>query len=423
MNITNYKVADLRPYDKNPRINDDAVELVANSIREFGFKQPIVIDKNRVIIAGHTRWKAAKKLGLNEVPCILADDLTPAQVKAYRLADNKVAEASEWDEELLAGELDDLSLDFDMSGLGFDTEEMPAEDLVDDNYEPDVPGDPMTRTGQIWALGQHRLMVGDSTSADDVETLCDSEMMDLCVTDPPYNVDYTGKTSKALKIENDQMTPDQFLDFLTDAFENMEHSLRAGGAFYVWHASRAHMQFEQALNNVGLEVREQLIWNKNALVLGRQDYQWKHEPCLYGWKGGAPHYFINTRTLTSVLEPEGGVSGPRQTEERRSQAALIYGAVELSGGDRNRREETGKERPASYNEADPAHWQAGAEQLRVRRQGTGPFRGLRFYADRLRAAKQAMLHDGIRSAVCGRNYRPVGTANRRKGGAFEWLMA
>lgn len=306
MNITNYKVADLRPYDKNPRINDDAVELVANSIREFGFKQPIVIDKNRVIIAGHTRWKAAKKLGLNEVPCILADDLTPAQVKAYRLADNKVAEASEWDEELLAGELDDLSLDFDMSGLGFDTEEMPAEDLVDDNYEPDVPGDPMTRTGQIWALGQHRLMVGDSTSADDVETLCDSEMMDLCVTDPPYNVDYTGKTSKALKIENDQMTPDQFLDFLTDAFENMEHSLRAGGAFYVWHASRAHMQFEQALNNVGLEVREQLIWNKNALVLGRQDYQWKHEPCLYGWKGGAPHYFINTRTLTTVLEPEGG---------------------------------------------------------------------------------------------------------------------
>lgn len=304
MNIKYMTPGELVPYDKNPRINDDAVDLVANSIQEFGFKQPIVADKDNVIIAGHTRWKAAKKLGLKQVPVIMADDLTPAQVKAYRLADNKVAEASEWDMDLLADELDDLSLDFDMSSFGFEPEDVPVEDVEEDNYEPDIPEEPFTKSGQIWQLGQHRLMVGDSTSANDVDKLCDGEMMDLCVTDPPYNVNISN--TKGMTIDNDNMDPDSFLEFLSDAFLNMAHSLRAGGAFYVWYATRRHMQFEQALNNAGLEVKEQLIWNKSALVLGRQDYQWKHEPCLYGWKDGAPHYFINTRTLTTVLAPEGG---------------------------------------------------------------------------------------------------------------------
>ena len=306
MNITNYRVAELHPYDKNPRINADAVELVANSIREFGFKQPIVIDKNKVIIAGHTRWKAAKQLGLDEVPCIMASDLTPAQVKAYRLADNKVAEAAEWDFDLLGEELDDLADDFDMSLFGFDEEEdLDTEEVVDDNYEPDIPGEAMTKRGQIWQLGSHRLMIGDSTSAKDVEALCDGDLMDLVVTDPPYNVAI--ENSQGMTIENDDMDSEQFQDFLTQAFSNMKDHLKAGGAFYIWYASRTHMDFEQALRNVGLEVREQLIWNKNALVLGRQDYQWKHEPCLYGWKDGASHYFINNRALTTVLEEtEGG---------------------------------------------------------------------------------------------------------------------
>ena len=301
MKIENIKTAELVPYDKNPRINDNAVDLVANSIREFGFKQPIVIDKNKVIIAGHTRWKAAKQLGLDEVPCVLADDLTPAQVKAYRLADNKVAEASEWDYDLLEEELDGI-LDIDMSDFGFDTEEEDTAEAVEDEYEPDIPEEPVSKRGQVYQLGEHRLMIGDSTNAEDVAQLCDGEIMDLVVTDPPYNVAI--ENSQGMTIENDDMDSDNFYDFLVQAFENMNDHLKAGGVFYIWHASRTQRSFEDALNAVGLEVREQLIWNKNALVLGRQDYQWKHEPCFYGWKEGASHYFINTRALTTVIDDD-----------------------------------------------------------------------------------------------------------------------
>jgi DNA modification methylase len=301
MKIETIKTAELVPYDKNPRINDNAVDLVANSIREFGFKQPIVIDKNKVIIAGHTRWKAAKQLGLDEVPCVLADDLTPAQVKAYRLADNKVAEASEWDYDLLEEELDGI-LDIDMSDFGFDTEEEDTAEAVEDEYEPDIPEEPVSKRGQVYQLGEHRLMIGDSTNAEDVAQLCDGEIMDLVVTDPPYNVAI--ENSQGMTIENDDMDSDNFYDFLVQAFENMNDHLKAGGVFYIWHASRTQRSFEDALNAVGLEVREQLIWNKNALVLGRQDYQWKHEPCFYGWKDGASHYFINTRTLTTVIDDD-----------------------------------------------------------------------------------------------------------------------
>lgn len=274
---------------------------MANSIREFGFKQPIVIDRNRVIIAGHTRWKAAKELGLKEVPCIMADDLTPSQVKAYRLADNKVAEASEWDYDLLEEELEGI-LDIDMSDFGFETESEDTAEAVEDEYEPDIPPEPISKTGQIYQLGDHRLMVGDSTSAADVDALCNGDTMDLVVTDPPYNVDI--ENSQGMKIENDDMSSDDFYDFLVAAFTNMNDHLKAGGAFYIWHASRTQRAFEDALNAVGLEVREQLIWNKNALVLGRQDYQWKHEPCFYGWKDGASHYFVNTRTLTTVIDED-----------------------------------------------------------------------------------------------------------------------
>lgn len=301
MKIETIKTAELVPYDKNPRINDNAVDLVANSIREFGFKQPIVIDKNKVIIAGHTRWKAAKQLGLDEVPCVLADDLTPAQVKAYRRADNKVAEASEWDYDLLEEELDGI-LDIDMSDFGFDTEEEDTAEAVEDEYEPDIPEEPVSKRGQVYQLGEHRLMIGDSTNAEDVASLCDGEIMDLVVTDPPYNVAI--ENSQGMTIENDDMDSDNFYDFLVQAFENMNDHLKAGGVFYIWHASRTQRAFEDALNAVGLEVREQLIWNKNALVLGRQDYQWKHEPCFYGWKDGASHYFINTRSLTTVIDDD-----------------------------------------------------------------------------------------------------------------------
>lgn len=344
MNITNYKVADLRPYDKNPRINDDAVELVANSIREFGFKQPIVIDKNHVIIAGHTRWKAAKKLGLKEVPCILADDLTPAQVKAYRLADNKVAEASEWDYDLLAEELDDI-LDLDMTNFGFDTGvDVDTAEAIDDDYDSDIPENPKTEEGQIWQLGQHRLMVGDSTKTHDMDALCDGNTMDLVVTDPPYNValgqhmrpseaKQLHRRTDGLVIDNDSWEDDEgFIEFLKVVFENMTEPLKAGGAFYIWYATTQSKNFLDAAERAGLVIRQTLIWNKNTFALGRQDYQWKHEPCLYGWKDGAAHYFVNTRNLATVLEETEtlDIDSMKKDELRNTLKSILDGCKETT---------------------------------------------------------------------------------------------
>lgn len=421
MKITYMTPNELVPYDKNPRINDESVDLVANSIREFGFKQPIVVDKDNIIIAGHTRWKAAKQLGLKEVPVIQATDLTTAQVKAYRLADNKVGEASEWDFDLLSDELEDLADEFDMSAFGFETEEEDTAEAIEDNYEPDIPTEPMTKSGQIWQLGKHRLMIGDSTEPEDVEKLCNGDLMDLVVTDPPYNVAI--ENSQGMTIENDDMSSDNFQEFLTHAFENLNDHLKAGGAFYVWYASRTHMDFEQALRNVGLEVREQLIWNKNALVLGRQDYQWKHEPCLYGWKDGASHYFINTRTLTTVIEEaEGGVAGHRRSEERRAEVNPDESTRSLSGSDCDQREKADKERPASNDEAYQTHSKAHPQQLQNRRKSAGFVRRFRLNADSLRAVEPQMLHDGVRSKIRGCHYRQMARADWRKGGAFEWLM-
>lgn len=412
MKIQNYKTDELVPYEHNPRINDNAVDLVANSIREFGFKQPIVIDRNRVIIAGHTRWKAAKELGLKEVPCIMADDLTPSQVKAYRLADNKVAEASEWDYDLLEEELEGI-LDIDMSDFGFETESEDTAEAVEDEYEPGIPPEPISKTGQIYQLGDHRLMVGDSTSAADVDALCNGDTMDLVVTDPPYNVDI--ENSQGMKIENDDMSSDDFYDFLVAAFTNMNDHLKAGGAFYIWHASRTQRAFEDALNAVGLEVREQLIWNKNALVLGRQDYQWKHEPCFYGWKDGASHYFVNTRTLTTVIDEDPIDLDAMKKDQLKDLLTRILGGVSRGHGDQ--REEAGSERPASDDEADQTDRTAGEELQPDERTSAGPFRRQRIHADRLRAAGPQMLHDGERPAICRRDHRPMGKADRAEGGA------
>lgn len=304
MNITDIRTCDLKPYENNPRLNEDAVDLVAASIDEFGFKQPIVVDKDLIIIAGHTRWKAAQKLGLETVPCIQADDLTPAQVKAYRLADNKVAEAAQWDLDALQFELEGLdNIGFDMEPFGFETETFNEQIAEDDNFEAELPTTPMTRSGQLWLLGKHRLMVGDSTKRQDVEKLCSDATVDMIVTDPPYNIDYTGGTKDAMKIENDNWGDDEgFIEFLKAAFENMRDQLKAGGSFYIWYASTQSKNFLEAAERAGLNIRQTLIWNKNTFSLGRQDYQWKHEPCLYGWKDGAAHYFVNTRNLATVIE-------------------------------------------------------------------------------------------------------------------------
>lgn len=305
--VTYMDVDSLIPYANNPRLNDNAVDAVAASIKEFGFKVPIVVDGENVIINGHTRLKAAHKLGLKQVPVIVADDLTPAQVKAFRLADNKTGELAQWDMAKLGIELEGI-YDIDMTDFGFDIDfggiDLSDMNIEGDDYEQELPAEPKSKTGEIYRLGRHRLMVGDSTCATDVDKLTDGAIMDLCVTDPPYNVDYTGGDAKAMKIKNDNMSEEDFYSFLKEFYMQMLRVLKEGGAYYVWHADSNGHVFRDALVDAGGQVKQILIWVKNALVLGRQDYQWKHEPCIYGWKAGARHYFVNDRKQTTVFEDQ-----------------------------------------------------------------------------------------------------------------------
>ena len=313
MEIINKKIEDLIPYHNNPRLNDEAVEYVKNSIKEFGFKVPMVIDKNNVIVAGHTRYKASKELGLKEVPCIIADDLTDEQIKAFRLADNKVSEKAEWDFELLDKELDDIDIDMTEFGFDLDLEDEEEKEIIEDEV-PDVPEEPKAKLGDIYQLGNHRLMCGDSTKEEDVAKLMNNELADLVVTDPPYNVNIgqgggsvcsmriQNHRTDGATIKNDNMDDSEFNVFLIKAFANMYQSLKSGGVFYVWHGQTKSDIFIQTLRKNQLEIREMLIWNKDRLVMGRQDYQWKHEGCVYGWKDGASHYFIDDRKQTTVFE-------------------------------------------------------------------------------------------------------------------------
>jgi len=307
--INEVLIADIHPYENNPRKNKKAVEAVAASIKEFGFKVPIVLDRNNIIVAGHTRYEASKKLGLKTVPCIIASDLSEEQVRAYRLADNKTAELADWDFDLLKGEIDSI-LGIDMSKFGFDMSDTDSK-VEEDDYWPQLPAKPKSKAGDIYQLGRHRLMCGDSTSATDVAALMDGNLADVLQTDPPYNVDYGSKAEAINKygyhfsdrrIENDYMPSEQFIAFLDEAFHNAANSMKPGAAFYIWHANITVFEFEFALRLNKMKSRQQIIWNKNAIVLGRQDYQWKHEPCLYGWKEGAAHYFVDDRKNSTVYE-------------------------------------------------------------------------------------------------------------------------
>ena len=311
MNIQNMKITDIHPYEKNPRLNEGAVDAVAKSIKEFGWRAPIVVDKDMVIICGHTRLKAAIKLGLDVVPVHIADNLTPEQVQAYRIADNKTGEIAEWDYSLLPLELKELQdASFDLSLLGFDTDELDkllnrSEDVVTDGETepdavPEAPEIPTSRYGEVYQLGDHLLMCGDATKADDIAVLMGDEKADLWLTDPPYNVAYEG--SNGLTIENDNMSDSKFREFLRAAFDNVHEFLHPGAAFYIFHADSEGYNFRGACHDIGLKVRQCLVWKKNALVLGRQDYQWIHEPCLYGWKDGAAHNWFTDRSQTTVME-------------------------------------------------------------------------------------------------------------------------
>jgi len=306
MRLRQWSIDDVSPYEANPRVNDHAVEAIARSLAEFGFRQPIVVDANGTIICGHTRRKAAKQLGMRTVPVHVAGDLSPAQVRAYRLADNKIAELADWDCESLAHELAQLEgMDYDLSLLGFPEDELEAQ-----RPSPHAPGDldntappdaPHSEMGMLYALGRHNLLVGDSTAPDNVRRLVGDTQVDMLLTAPPTNVDYEGKTKDALKIRNDCMSDASFRAFLANAFRNADSVMRPGTAFYIWHADVEGYNFHGACRDIGWKVRQCLIWVKSDMVVGWSDYQWQHEPCLYGWKEGDAHHWFSDRRQTTVF--------------------------------------------------------------------------------------------------------------------------
>lgn len=309
------KVSDLLPYARNARTHSDAqVSQLAASIKEFGFNNPVAIDADGMILCGHGRVMAAQKLGLTEVPTVCLSHLSDTQKKAYILADNKLALNAGWDNDMLKVELEDLKTsDFNLDLIGFSNEELDEimnqdeeQEVEDDDYNVMVPEEPKAKLGEIYILGKHRLMCGDSTSIQDVEKLMGGGeyQADLLLTDPPYNVDYEGGTDKKLKIKNDNMEDQAFRQFLIDVYKAADHVMKPGAPFYIWHADSEGANFRGAAKDMGWQIRECLIWVKNSLVLGRQDYQWRHEPCLYGWKAGAAHYFTDSRAESTVIEDQ-----------------------------------------------------------------------------------------------------------------------
>lgn len=295
--IIQMDVDKIKPYDRNPRINTRAVPAVKNSIKQFGFKYPIVVDENNVIISGHTRRLAAIDLGMKTVPVIVAADLDDEKKRALRLADNKTSELAEWDEDLLNVELTDI-IGLDMTDFGFESEqEVSDENVVEDEYEEPEELEIKVKLGDMYRLGAHTLMCGDSTNAQDVNRLVD-QGIDMVVTDPPYNVNYEGAAGK---IQNDNMGDKEFKKFLVSVMKNIFDVLKPGGAFYIWHADSEGLKFRQAVEEAGLSLKQCLVWVKSSFSLGRQDYQWKHEPCLYGWKPGEKHSWYGNRKNTTTI--------------------------------------------------------------------------------------------------------------------------
>lgn len=301
----------LVPYINNARTHSpEQITKLRSSLREFGFVNPVIIDRDYGIIAGHGRVMAAKEEGIEEVPCVFVDYLTEAQKKAYIIADNRFAQDAGWDEELLRIEIEALQgMDFDVGLTGFDDDEIA--DLFDANGKSEAEDDDFdlsaalekasfVQRGDIWTVGRHRLMCGDATSTEDVAALMDGKKANLIVTDPPYNVDF--KSSNGLSIKNDKLENDKFYKFLLAAFRNMAANLEKGGAAYVFHADTEGLNFRRAFIDAGFHLAGCCIWVKNSLVLGRSDYQWQHEPVLYGFLQNGKHYWSKNagRSQTTI---------------------------------------------------------------------------------------------------------------------------
>ena len=286
----------------NPRvIKDDKFEKLVKSIKDFPKMlelRPIVVNDDMVVLGGNMRLKACKEAGLKEVPVIKASELTEEEQKQFIIKDN--VGFGEWDWDILANEWDAEQLEsWGLDIPNFETEPLEAED---DNFDVELPADPKTVLGDLYEIGEHRLLCGDSTQTDTFAKLFDGQMADLVVTDPPYNVAYEGKTKDKLKIDNDKQEDGDFYQFLYDFYTALGSYTKAGGAWYVWHASSEIVNFAKAFIDSGFLLKQQLIWVKNSMVMGRQDYQWKHEPCLYGWKEGAAHGWYTDRKQTTILE-------------------------------------------------------------------------------------------------------------------------
>ncbi|MFR3141185.1 MAG: site-specific DNA-methyltransferase [Lacrimispora saccharolytica] len=303
-------IAKLVPYVNNARTHSpEQIKKLRSSLREFGFINPVIIDRDYGVIAGHGRILAAKEEGIKEVPCVFADHLTEAQKKAYIIADNRMAMDAGWDEELLRVEIEALQgMDFDPLLTGFDEKELAAlfddgAEAKDDDFDVDeeLEKPVFSKTGDVWTLGRHRLVCGDSTKAETYETLMQGKKANLVVTDPPYNVNYEGSAGK---IKNDNMAAEKFYQFLLDAFTNMEKVMAEDASIYVFHADTEGLNFRRAFTDAGFYLSGCCIWKKPSLVLGRSPYQWQHEPVLYGWKKNGKHQWYSDRKQTTIWEFE-----------------------------------------------------------------------------------------------------------------------
>lgn len=334
LHIEKWPVERLHPYERNPRKNDHVVGKMVDALRQFGFRAPLLAKSDGELIDGHLRYKAALAMGMLQVPVILADDMTDAQIRAFRILINRSATWAEWDEELLLQELRALkTLDVDLAVTGFEDRELDEllMEMADTDKDPDavppVQPEPVVRDGEIWLLGRHRLMCGDARSLADCRRLLEGKELDMIWTDPPYNVDYKGKAGK---IKNDKMSSAEFEAFLLGSFRAMHESLRPGGAIYVAHSEAGDgMVFRRTFINAGFKLAACLIWRKQSAVLGRGDYHFQHEPILYGWRRGAAHRWYGNRKQRTLLELE--ELGLREMEDGSWQFCLGERLYRLQG--------------------------------------------------------------------------------------------